>query len=108
MTTANKDLALLDAIKIAMEAEKKAAEAYNDAAAQTSNPLGKRLFSKLTEFEHYHYQKLSDLLALLVDEKRFIEYVTQETAVSAQSEVDCSGSSHRKRDRTRCYGPPAI
>jgi rubrerythrin len=88
MTTAKTSLALLDAIKIAMEAEKKAATAYREAAAQTINPLGKRLFDKLTEFEEYHYQKLSDLLESLVDEAQFIEYTAQETAVSAPGEVE--------------------
>ena len=88
MTMASKDSALLDAIKIAMEAEKKAAAAYGDAAAQTNNPLGKKLFNKLTEFENYHYQKLSDLLASLVDEGTFIEYVFQATSVPAPGEVE--------------------
>ncbi|MBN1581973.1 MAG: ferritin family protein [Anaerolineae bacterium] len=88
MTTASEDSALLGAIKIAMEAEKKAATAYRDAAAQTNNPLGKKLFNKLTEFENYHYQKLSDLLASLVDEGTFIEYVFQATSVPAPGEVE--------------------
>jgi rubrerythrin len=87
MTKTKPNAALLDAIKIAMEAEKKAATAYNDAASQTNNPLGKRLFDKLTEFENYHYQKLSDLLASLVDEGTFIEYVFQESSAPAPSEV---------------------
>ena len=87
MTTSQKSSALLEAIKIAMEAEKKAEAAYSDAAGQTANPLGKRLFGKLAEFEHYHYQKLSDLLASLVDEDRFIEYTAQALSVSAPGEV---------------------
>jgi rubrerythrin len=88
MAEGNKDVALLDAIKIAMEAEKKAAAAYGDAAEQTNNPLGKRLFIKLAEFENYHYQKLSDLLASLVDEGTFIAYVFQASSIPAPGEVD--------------------
>jgi rubrerythrin len=80
-------LMLLDAVKIAMEAERKAAAAYQEAAAQTANPLGKRLFNKLTEFENYHYQKLSDLLESLLSRDEFIEYVAQEPAVPTEGEV---------------------
>jgi rubrerythrin len=71
-----------------MEAEKKAAAAYSDAATQTANPLGKKLFNKLVEFEHYHYQKLSDLLASLVEEDQFIEYVYQPSLIPAPGEVE--------------------
>ena len=88
MTEAEHNLALWDAIKIAMEAEKKAAAAYGDAATQTASPLGKRLFNKLTEFENYHYQKLSDLLASLVEEDEFIEYVFQAPSIPAPGEVE--------------------
>jgi len=78
---------LLDAIRMAMEAEKKAAAAYRDAATQTDNPLGKRLFTKLVEFETYHYQKLSDLLASLVEQDTFIDYVFQAPSIPAPGEV---------------------
>ena len=88
MTKEKQNAALLDAIKIAMEAEKKAAAAYSDAATQTANPLGKRLFNKLVEFENHHYQKLSDLLASLVDEDKFIEYVFQAPSIPAPGEVE--------------------
>jgi rubrerythrin len=88
VTKGKQNTALLDAIKVAMEAEKKAAAAYGDAATQTANPLGKRLFNKLVEFENYHYQKLSDLLASLVKEDAYIEYVFQAPSGLAPGEVE--------------------
>jgi rubrerythrin len=88
MTTTDTGIGIIEAVKIAMEAEKKAAAAYRDAEAQTSNPLGKRLFKRLTEFETYHYQKLGDLLASLVSEQQFIEYAGQEPSLPAPGEVE--------------------
>jgi rubrerythrin len=82
-----RNLALLNAIRTAMEAEKKAAAAYKDAASQTANPLGKRLFDKLTEFENHHYRKLSDLLESLLSKDEFIDYVAHEPAIPTDGEV---------------------
>lgn len=86
MTQANQ--ALVDAIKLAMEAEKKAAALYADAGTRTENPLAKRLFNKLTEFESYHYKKLSDLVRSLTDSQTFIEYTAQSLPGAAEGEVD--------------------
>lgn len=84
----NLDLNLLDAIRIAMEAEQKAAAFYADAAQKTANPLGRELFSQLAEFERYHYAKLTDLEKSLHDDGSFIEYAGKELTLSVPGEVD--------------------
>lgn len=86
MTEQNWNLA--DAIKLAMEAEQKAAAVYRGAVDQTANPLAKRLFGKLAEFETYHYTKLVELDASLRAKGAFIEYTGQTMPIPAQGEVE--------------------
>mgnify|MGYP006304476745 CR=1 FL=1 len=67
-------LNLASAIQLAKAAEKKASELYGAAAREAVNPLVKRLFEQLTEFEGYHYRKLVELERSLKEEGAFIEY----------------------------------
>jgi rubrerythrin len=82
-------LNLASAIQLAKAAEKNAAELYSKAAKEAVNPLVRRLFEQLTEFESYHYQKLVDLEHSLQEKGTFIEYENfdDETLVPAISEV---------------------
>jgi rubrerythrin len=80
------NLSLFDALHIAKEAEQKTAEFYADAAEKTTNPWGKRLFKELTEFERYHYQKLTDLEESLRQKGSYIHYEGRKPSISAVSE----------------------
>lgn len=79
-------LTLIDAIQMAMQAEKQAADLYHNAVSQTANPLGKRLFNQLAEFERHHYKKLEELAASLQKQGKFIAYESSPPFL-AQSEV---------------------
>jgi rubrerythrin len=81
------DLDLLDAIEIAKAAEQKAAELYADAMQQTPNPLARRVFEKLAEFERHHYDKLVDLEKSLRDQGAFIEYEGRELDLAMPGEA---------------------
>jgi rubrerythrin len=81
------DLDLLDAIQIAMEAEQKAAALYADAAEKTRNPLGRRLFEQLAEFERHHYDKLVDLEKSLRGKGAFAGYEGRELSMQVPGEV---------------------
>ena len=61
-------------IKVAMEAEKDAYQAYSKAAKQTKNPKGRDMFQQLSEFEMNHYRKLKDLLTSLQEKGEWILY----------------------------------
>ena len=89
------DLNLLDAIRIAMEAEQKAADFYADAVQETANPLGRELFEQLAEFESHHYRKLAALEKSLRDEGAFIGYEGKELHVPALGEADGFEEAHR-------------
>jgi rubrerythrin len=74
MTTTN----LLDAIRVAKENERIARDKYADAAATIHNPMGKELFTQLSAFEEFHFEKLSALEKSLQDKGGFINYEGKE------------------------------
>jgi rubrerythrin len=82
----DQDITLLDAIKIAMEAEKKAAAFYAD-AAQKAETIGRKLLEQLAEFERHHYAILAELEQSLRDQGAFIGYEGEELTFPAPSEV---------------------
>ena len=82
----SQDLNLLDAIKIAMEAERKAAAFYADAAKKTSS-VGRGLLNQLAELEQHHYDILAELEESLRDQGAFIEYEGKELLVLTPSEA---------------------
>ena len=82
-------LTLLDAIRLAKEAEQQASVLYGNAAQEATNPLVRRLFEQLAAFEELHYEKLLDLETSLRDKGAFIKYEgREELAVPAQGEVE--------------------
>jgi rubrerythrin len=82
----DQDITLLDAIKIAMEAERKAAEFYANAAQRTET-LGRGLLEQLAEFEHHHYDILVKLEQSLRAQGAFIDYKGEDVTFPAPSEV---------------------
>jgi rubrerythrin len=64
----------IKAIKVAMEAEKDAYQAYSRAAKKTKNLKGRDMFLQLSEFEMNHYQKLKELLKSLQEKGEWILY----------------------------------
>jgi rubrerythrin len=64
----------LKAIKVAIEAEKEAFQAYSKAAKRTKNPKGRDMFQQLSEFEMNHYQRLTGLLKSLQEKGEWILY----------------------------------
>ncbi|MGZ3525503.1 MAG: ferritin family protein [Thermodesulfobacteriota bacterium] len=64
----------IKAVKVAMEAEMNAYQAYSKAAKKTINPKGRDMFRQLSDFEMNHYQKLKDLLKSLQEKGEWILY----------------------------------
>jgi len=64
----------IEIVKVAMEAEKDASQAYSKAAKKTTNPKGRDMFQQLSEFEMNHYRKLKDLLTSLQEKGEWILY----------------------------------
>lgn len=88
---AERNLNMLDAVEIAMEAELKANKFYSDAVKAASNERGKDLLKQLANFELNHYQKLKELRHSLQKEGEFIEY--QGTAFETYKSSDPSEAS---------------
>jgi len=64
----------MKAVKVAMEAEKEAYQAYSKAAKKTKNPKGRDMFQQLSQFEMNHYQKLKELLKSLQEKGEWVLY----------------------------------
>jgi rubrerythrin len=62
---------LLEAIQLAIQAERAAQQFYRDAAAKTVNPQGKAFLLELAGFEAYHEEKLLALVDSLSASKYF-------------------------------------
>jgi rubrerythrin len=81
-------LNLASAIQLAKSAEQNAASLYASAAKEAVNPLVRRLFEQLAEFEDHHYQKLVELERSLQEKGAFIEYEgLDEAPIAPTSEV---------------------
>jgi rubrerythrin len=81
------NLSLVDAIRLAKEAEQKAASLYRAAAGEATNPLVRRLFEQLAEFEVVHYEKLLELERSLREQGTFIDYEGKELSAPAEGGV---------------------
>ena len=62
-----------EAIQIAINAEKSAAEFYADAAEKAEN-IGRTLFIQLEAFEWHHFNQLTELQKSLAENGSFIKY----------------------------------
>jgi rubrerythrin len=69
---------LLDAIRVVKENERKAADFYAEAATKTANPVGRELFEQLSQFEEYHFARLTALEKTLEADGKFINYEGRE------------------------------
>jgi len=81
--TAN--LNVIDAIKIAMEAEEKARQFYLSAKEKVSDADAQNLLTQLAAFEEHHYDKLLALYNSLREEKGFTVYMPPKIALPAVS-----------------------
>jgi rubrerythrin len=64
----------LKAIRVAMDAEKEASQAYSRMGKMTRNPRGRDMFQQLSEFEMNHYKKLGELLKAVLERGEWILY----------------------------------
>ncbi len=71
---AGKNVGLMEAIQIAMEAEAKAKKFYSDSAKKVVSEQGKNLLKQLADFEQNHFDKLNELKKSLEKEGKFIKY----------------------------------
>jgi rubrerythrin len=65
---------LADSIRIAKENEKNAADFYANGAKAVENPMARKLFDQLTDFEKIHFERLTALEELLEKKGAFIAY----------------------------------
>ena len=105
----------IKAVKVAMESEMNAYQAYSKAAKKTINPKGREMFRQLSEFEMNHYQKLKDLLKSLQEKGEWILYrdhsqkegdTLKDREAQRPGAVDghgCLENSHREEKKAQAY-----
>jgi rubrerythrin len=85
------DLSVVDAIQIALEAEKQSTNMYKEAAERAQDKVIKDLFSSLSAFEQHHYEKVTELATSLAKKGKYIVYEGYSLPIPAQAEIAVSG-----------------
>lgn len=70
----SKQTSILEAVKVAMEAENDAHNFYSRASQKTRNPKGRDMFSQLADFEKNHFLHLKELYDSIKEEGTWISY----------------------------------
>ncbi|RTZ93655.1 MAG: hypothetical protein DSY91_01745 [Deltaproteobacteria bacterium] len=87
----------LEAVKIAVNAERDAFLFYRDAAEKSTNPRGKDMFQQLSAFEIEHYKKMIHLYLSLKNENKWIRY-TGAGELKAQNRIEGSKGGYETKD----------
>ncbi len=87
----------LEAVKIAVDAERDAFLFYRKAAEKSTNPRGKDMFQQLSEFEIEHYKKMIHLYLSLKDENKWIPY-TGVGELMARNRIEGAKGRYETRD----------
>ena len=87
---------LLDAIRVVKENEMRASESYGDAAKKIRHPIGKNLFEQLSEFEQFHYERLTALEKSLEQKGGFINYEGKEFPLPPIFEIKAAEEPNTK------------
>ena len=87
---------LLDAIKVVKENERIASETYAAAAQKISNPMGKQLFTQLSAFEQFHYDKISALEKSLQEKGTYIIYTGKDFPLPPLFDIKAAQEVYRK------------
>jgi rubrerythrin len=87
---------LLDAIRVVKENERIASQSYADAAKTIRHQMGKELFTQLSEFEKYHYERLTNLEKSLKEEGNFISYEGKEFPLPPTFEIKAAQEPNQK------------
>jgi len=83
-----------EAIQIAIDSEKAAAEFYADAAEKAKN-IGQKLFKQLEEFEWHHFNQLTELQKSLAGDGAFIEYNSEHIPAVESGKKEKLSEDHR-------------
>ena len=91
----------LEAVKIAVNAERDAYLFYREAAEKSTNPRGKDMFQQLSDFEMEHYKKMVHLYLSLKNENKWIPYVGAGELIARNRIESAKGGYETKDDDIR-------
>lgn len=87
---------LLDSIRAVKENERIASESYLVASGEINNPIGKQIFLELSNFEKYHFEKLSNLEKSIEESGQYIDYEGREFLLPPIFEIKASEDPKNK------------
>jgi rubrerythrin len=87
---------LLDAVRVVKENERIASASYADAAKNIRHTMGRNLFSQLSEFERFHYERLSALEKSLEETGNYINYTGKEFPLPPVFEIKAAQETDKK------------
>ena len=86
---------LLESIRVVKENERKAADFYTQAAKTAGNSMGGELFEQLSEFEQFHFERLTALEKQLEASGDFIHYEGREFPLPPEIVPKASEEPHQ-------------
>ena len=87
---------LVDAIRVAKENELLALTSYAASVDKVTNPACKKLFQELSEFEQYHYDRLTALEKSLEETGEYIDYEGRDFPLPPILEIKIANDPQRK------------
>jgi len=87
---------LLDAIRIVKENERIASANYAEASKNLWDAWGKELFNQLSQFEQFHFEKISALEKSLEESGNFIHYEGKEFPLPPLFEIKAAEEPDKK------------
>jgi rubrerythrin len=79
---------MVEALQIALEAERQSAAVYKEAAENAPHEALEKLFKGLATFEQHHYDKVAELAASLQKKGKYIIYEASSVSVPAQLAIE--------------------
>lgn len=87
---------LLDAIRVVKENERKASLSYAEASKNLWDPWGKELFAQLSQFEQFHFDKISALEKSLAESGKYIQYEGKEFPLPPLFDIKAADEPNKK------------
>jgi rubrerythrin len=87
---------LIKALRVVKENERLASESYAAAAEKINHPAGKDLLQQLSEFENFHFERISALEKSLEEDGEYIDYYGRELPLPATFEIKAAQEPNHK------------
>ena len=89
-------ISLIDSVRVVKENERLAIKSYAEAAKKVTNPYCVQLFEQLSDFEGYHYERLTRLEKSLEETGEYIDYEGRDFPLPTILEIKIANEPQQK------------